>query len=70
MTIDKINPAHIAEALNMLQQKLPTESEVGTIAKGKYHNKMRKYVTKLVNYSIAFILIGTIVMGAIWLMRF
>jgi hypothetical protein len=70
MTIDKINPAEIAEALNMLQKKLPTETVVGTIAKGKYQNKMSKYVTKLVNYSIVFILIGTIVSIAIWLMRY
>jgi hypothetical protein len=70
MTIDKINPAEIAEALNMLQKKLPTETVVGTIANGKYQYKMSKYVTKLVNYSIAFILIGTIVSIAIWLMRY
>lgn len=70
MTIDKIDPAQIAEALALLQQKLPTESEVGAIAKGKYKNKMSEYITKLVNYSIVFILIGTIVSGAIWLMRY
>jgi hypothetical protein len=70
MTIDKIDPAHIAEALALLQQKLPTESEVGAIAKGKYKNKMSKYITKFINYSIVIILISTILSGIIWLMRF
>lgn len=70
MTIDKIDPAQIAEALALLQQKLPTESEVGAIAKGKYKNKMSKYITKIINYSVLFILIGTITMGLIWLMRY
>lgn len=70
MTIDKIDPAQIAEALALLQQKLPTESEVGEIAKGKYKNKMSKYITRLINYSVLFILIGTITMGLIWLMRY
>ncbi len=70
MTIDKIDPAQIAEALALLQQKLPSESEVGEIAKGKYKNKMSKYITRLINYSVLFILIGTITMGLIWLMRY
>ena len=70
MTIDKIDPAQIAEALALLQQKLPTESEVGSIAKGKYKNKMSKYITKFINYSIVIILISTILSGIIWLMRF
>jgi hypothetical protein len=70
MTIDKIDPAQIAEALALLQHKLPSESEVGEIAKGKYNNKMSKYITRLINYSVLFILIGTITMGLIWLMRY
>lgn len=70
MTIDNIDPAQIAEALALLQQKLPSESKVGEIAKGKYKNKMSKYITRLINYSVLFILIGTITMGLIWLMRY
>lgn len=70
MTIEKIDPAEIAEALALLQQKLPTESEVGAIAKGKYKNKMSKYITKFINYSIVIILISTIITGIIWLMRY
>ena len=70
MTIDKIDPAQIAEALALLQQKLPSESEVGEIAKGKYKNKMSKYITRLINFSVLFILIGTITMGLLWLMRY
>lgn len=69
MTIEKINPEHIKDALHLLQNKVPGESIVTTIAKGKYQIKMGITKTKLINYSVAFILIGTLISTIVWLMK-
>lgn len=69
MTIDKINPAHIKEALNLLQNKIEHSSAVGDIAKGKYFNKVGVIKTKIINYGLVFILLSTIISGIIWLMK-
>lgn len=70
MTIEKIDPAHIKEALDCLQNKLPHETEVGDIAKGKYLNRLGVMKTKVINYGFLIILIGTIISSIIWLMRY
>jgi hypothetical protein len=70
MTIENINPAHIREALDLLQNKIEHSSAVGDIAKGKYFNKVGVIKTKIINYGTVFILISTIISGIIWLMRF
>ena len=69
MTIDNIDPSHIKEALDCLQNKLPHESKVGDIAKGKYLNRLGVMKTKVINYGFLIILIGTIISGIIWLMK-
>lgn len=69
MTIDKINPAHIKEALDLLQNKIEHSSALGDIAKGKYFNKVGVIKTKIINYGLVFILLSTIISGIIWLMK-
>jgi hypothetical protein len=70
MTIENINPAHIREALDLLQNKIEHSSAVGDIAKGKYFNKKGVIKTRIINYGTVFILLSTIISGIIWLMRF
>jgi|DEB19_MinimDraft_3_1074340.scaffolds.fasta_scaffold259133_2 hypothetical protein len=69
MTIENINPEHIKDALHLLQNKIKGESIIYPIAKGKYQIKMGVTKTKLINYSVAFILIGTLISGIVWLMK-
>jgi hypothetical protein len=69
MTIENINPHEIKEALELLKNKTPGESIVSNIARGKYQIKMGVTKTKLINYSVAFILIGTLISGIVWLMK-
>lgn len=70
MTIENINPAHIREALDLLQNKIEHSSAVGDIAKGKYFNKKGVIKTRIINYGTVVILLSTIISGIIWLMRF
>jgi len=70
MTIENINPAHIREALDLLQHKIEHSSAVGDIAKGKYFNKKGVIKTRIINYGTVVILLSTIISGIIWLMRF
>lgn len=70
MTVENINPAHIREALDLLQNKIEHSSAVGDIAKGKYFNKKGVIKTRIINYGTVFILLSTIISGIIWLMRF
>jgi hypothetical protein len=69
MTVENINPAHIREALDLLQNKIEHSSAVGDIAKGKYFNKVGVIKTKIINYGTVFILLSTIISGIIWLMK-
>lgn len=69
MTIENIDPLIIKETLELLKNKVPGESMVSTIARGKYHIKMSVTKTKLINYSVAFILIGTLISTIVWLMK-
>lgn len=69
MTIENIDPQIIKETLELLKNKVPGESMVSTIARGKYQIKMSVTKTKLINYSVAFILIGTLISTIIWLRK-
>lgn len=69
MTVENINPAHIREALDLLQNKIEHSSAVGDIAKGKYFNKKGVIKTRIMNYGTVVILLSTIISGIIWLMK-
>jgi len=69
MTVENINPAHIREALDLLQHKIEHSSAVGDIAKGKYFNKKGVIKTRIINYGTVVILLSTIISGIIWLMK-
>lgn len=69
MTIENIDPQMIKETLELLKNKVPGESMVSNIARGKYQIKMSVTKTKLINYSVAFILIGTLISTIVWLMK-
>lgn len=69
MTVENINPAHIREALDLLQNKIEHSSAVGDIAKGKYFNKKGVIKTRIINYGTVVILLSTIISGIIWLMK-
>lgn len=70
MTIENIDPQVIKEAINLLHNKLPGETVLTTIAKGKYKIKWGVTKTRILNYTVAFILISTLIYGMIWLMKF
>lgn len=70
MTIENIDPQVIKEAIELLHKKAEGQSIVTDLAKGKYHIKWGVTKTRIINYTVSFILISTLIYGMIWLMKF
>lgn len=69
MTIENIDPQQIKETLDLLNNKVKGSTVVYDIAKGRYHIKWGVTKTRILNYTVSFILISTLISMIVWLMK-